>query len=672
MKKGRRLIKKWEEIEVALDSDIVENLEVYTDGSADNAVAENGVATVVTACSWGVVVLAWVQRLQPEHAPCRQRVLLGMRSHSCTKDWGKAKLEEYSAPAAETLAAAVVLDAIRQGARFLQGMVWCTDSLIALRTTQQQFKATLHRTIVSKARAAWREIKDSCATWGFHVRSHQGDIWNEAADVAARLGHMHGPVLEWAAVTQIEPKGQPLQLESLLFWGKVDAEALKEEEDKDTPPIFHDDVRPTVKAQEDTTAKERKKAGKGWKGIVPFTFVSANVCTFRPQEEHGEPGAATASTRRASIASALLESGATVVGIQEARGRTASQREDLGYHMWASAAASGKGGCELWIRADMGAITETFCVASTPRLLVMRVTLGARRLAFLVGHAPDASHGEPAIRAWWRDAAAAAARAGKQDVPVVCLLDANAVFGEGEDAEPDFKTQCFEEFLSNVEGHPPAAEGAWEPTHFDQRHSLWRRIDYVTVPVGWSNEVHTCTTYPEELLSFEQRVDHRAVAVKIWLDMGGGPAKTIKDTGSRVTLCTDGGKTAVQNAFADTPPLPAQWSSTQMERALAYYTRGVFASACPPPKASPKKPWIQEGSWDLIRAHRAAKRSYFAQRQREKGDGDKGAPCCEGQKDSVTRTVMTERLGKTQQNARAHARARTRAFFEACRRWRWT
>ena len=55
---------------------------------------------------------------------------------------------------------------------------------------------------------------------------------------------------------------------------------------------------------------------------------------------------------------------------------------------------------ELWIRDDAGAITDVFLASSTPRRLVMRVNIKGKDFGFVVGHAPDAAHGDKAIQEW--------------------------------------------------------------------------------------------------------------------------------------------------------------------------------------------------------------------------------------------------------------------------------
>ena len=111
-------------------------------------------------------------------------------------------------------------------------------------------------------------------------------------------------------------------------------------------------------------------------------------------------------------------------------------------HCWTTAAAAGKGGVELWIRDDAGAITDTFMAASTPRLLAMRAKIDGRDFGFIVGHAPDATHGETAIKEWWAMATKATKEITQHDVPTIGMFDANAEIGE--EGVPDLKTLEFE------------------------------------------------------------------------------------------------------------------------------------------------------------------------------------------------------------------------------------
>ena len=89
MDKNAEMIATWERIETTSGTDMVENIELYTDGSALTGL----VPVQVISASWGAAVLAWVRREDGSMV----KTILGTRAHRCSTWEGQTQLDELSA-----------------------------------------------------------------------------------------------------------------------------------------------------------------------------------------------------------------------------------------------------------------------------------------------------------------------------------------------------------------------------------------------------------------------------------------------------------------------------------------------------------------------------------------------------------------------------------------------
>ena len=61
----------------------------------------------------------------------------------------------------------------------------------------------------------------------------------------------------------------------------------------------------------------------------------------------------------------------------------------LEWHVWATTAERGEGGCDLWLHESLPHdVDSVFRMVSTPRLQIMKIRIAMKGMAFVVGHAP--------------------------------------------------------------------------------------------------------------------------------------------------------------------------------------------------------------------------------------------------------------------------------------------
>ena len=220
-----------------------------------------------------------------------------------------------------------------------------------------------------------------------------------------------------------------MSLESILFWGEIAS-----------APDPLQVVAPSVRAF-----------------VGDLVLVSANVCTLHPAEEHT---LGMVSARRLSLIESFRRAGASIVGVQEARGKFKCKRWVEDFYVVASASDKGHGGMELWISSDLHPDPGSVSVlVSEPRRLCVNLDLGSVRLQVLVLHVPDSGSvlfgSDAQVSQWWEVTRSLANKFKSMSRDRVVLIDSNDYVGsEQSDAiggkqgtEQNHRGKCFHEAL---------------------------------------------------------------------------------------------------------------------------------------------------------------------------------------------------------------------------------
>ena len=144
-------------------------------------------------------------------------------------------------------------------------------------------------------------------------------------------------------------------------------------------------------------------------------------------------------------------------------------------------------------------------------------------------------------------------------------------------------------------------------------------IDYIGVPEKMAHTVAETQVHGGQLMALGTFVDHRCVSTLVGLPSEvGAPPRGRKRWYNREALRLQHVKDQINAAWELTPAMPPQWTTTQMEEAMTRYARMLMAAFCPAEEARPLKPWIGDGSWAAIEAHRLAKQQFFSSKAAER------------------------------------------------------
>ena len=113
-----------------------------------------------------------------------------------------------------------------------------------------------------------------------------------------------------------------------------------------------------------------------------------------------------------------------------------------------------------------------------------------------------------------------------------------------------------------------------------------------------------------------ERTDHRAVGVTVQLAVKPASRRKQPAAGDRKALAVQENATKLAEMWEDVPPFPPTWSSTMMDEALMARARRTFLAACPGTGPVPKSEWITPQVWVSLRAHAAARRTFWEIKQK--------------------------------------------------------
>ena len=375
-----------------------------------------------------------------------------------------------------------------------------------------------------------------------HVAAHTGHPGNELANTvaeAARKQHITGipspiahyalqgrdfPALDWVWALW-KPEWVP-------YWNGL---------------WLHLPAAPATRAQPDVFKKEllededETKSNDGEQtGMVHHSIFSANVLSLLPNKKQQKHLGLASVTRTRQLQEQFHAAGATVVGIQETRIRTAPRIAQEAFWTFSSPATEGGHyGMQLWFsrhnpyatikgRATFFRQDDFRIVHQDPRLLIVYAKAEENKTLYICAHALHSQATDAELTAWWSLLWKAIPQH-LADVPMCVLIDANAHIGSvqslgvsDEGAEEEDKTGGhFHGFIIEAD--------LWAPATFPQIHrgehgtwyyglqERWIRNDYILLPQAWSYA--TCSSSIADVDVSLTKDDHRPVNVKFTMDV---------------------------------------------------------------------------------------------------------------------------------------------------------
>ena len=464
----------------------------------------------------------------------------------------------------------------------------------------------------------------------YHVKSHQGNAWNELADVLAKyctdsgadwtlgvdLGSLtRGNVFQdmWLVVEAWkDPSMWPQQQDGFL----VDT-GVRCPGDIEDPGMFirQPDCGPVAKCQ----------SGK-WSMLRVFSLnVQTLESTVDPHEGSDFPG------RVQYLREQFSRCGAHIVGIQEARScRTECVLSGSFIRLCSGKHSQGHLGVEGWF-ATRQSVGQCGFVASEltvtywdPRILCVKVDSAHLQCLVVFLHAPTAQDGTR--EAWWQSLLRLVGRLrGGQDVLLV----------------GDFNTRFSFPVHGRIGEHVwnssyPVPEGLlellrnsdlWVPSTFQDiqvgPHETWAapgqqataRLDYIAAPTSWIAEPDSATVRMD-IDPGHRSVDHYAISVDLWVRSsrcrGKVPGRNQFD---RVAMTTPEGREKVKDICARIPLQPWHMDADSHYRKVQEFLAGELAEAFPMTRRGKPASLFSDATW-VVKDHRVWLRKCTADQRR--------------------------------------------------------
>ena len=409
------LLEAWMAWPRADDDEVVEVLRCYTDGSAKLA---RGRAN----SGFGFVLLA--ERRTPAGVSLAfvgvgfAPVIIAPMTE------GHAGATHHSAPVAELSAACGVLLAVSTIVVQLPKIVFFIDSTYAIDILLGRSRARSNAALVFRARQAMYEVSARTLVLAFHIKGHSGDPGNELADIAADAGlaadaATAGRLFGTTAARLALPR---LALADLIFWQQI-ADAP----DPAAPRA------PCVLERDLGLADEPRQADQDLCELC-ITVCSANVFSLKQCDAPDAEGVIEftgTSARRRDLALQFAAAGYDIVGVQEARSSPVAEGHVGDFVYWASGAAAGQGGVELWLRRRLHArALGVFILHADHRRLIARILFPSGAFLVVVGHALTSQASTDDIAAWWATTSQLVVFHTRPRDAVISLIDANGRVGD--------------------------------------------------------------------------------------------------------------------------------------------------------------------------------------------------------------------------------------------------
>ena len=265
---------------------------------------------------------------------------------------------------------------------------------------------------------------------GHHIKSHQGDPYNEAADsIAAHVRR------GWKCPVKPQHTSQALRQHVLKHWAWLEIAP-----DSELPDLHT--ILKNGQSLEDQPQMDRvfqmleSQQGEGMPVAKTATLklATANVGTFTYQ---GDLVNASENYKVNDLLQQCLEHEFDLIGVQETRSRSSQHVQNGPFARLISAGRRGQAGVELWVNEQQ--ISQKFGFPfdaknnitvwrQSERILAARINISDLMFDCCVIYAPQSGHAEHDIVQWWQSLHDVL-QSRSRDIPLFCLGDCNAKIG---------------------------------------------------------------------------------------------------------------------------------------------------------------------------------------------------------------------------------------------------
>ena len=468
-----------------------------------------------------------------------------------------------------------------------------------------------------------------------HVPGHRGHLGNEIADRLARsaaLGRCCG-CLQWS-VDQQQPWW--LGTGSPLGWAGVALSCLSATgvypppSTGGLPPCKQlsglDPIQLVAPFLPPTALSDQGPARGNW-GHFSLRVCSFNVLSLNSLALEGTAadGLAYQPARPTLLADSLRAAGVHVALLQETRTEEGFLRTQ-GYLRFASGAASGTLGVEVWLDEDHPLLTSPngpgrLCLTLAsclvlhrdPRRLFVLLRQGRFRLLLCTLHAPHRAVEAGVIQAWWLETNRLL-DVHAQSAVVLLGGDMNAAVG----STPNEEIGSHDADLQDVSGDFLAAllkaHQLWLPctfsachsgpsgTYVQKRNGAFSRIDFIACPKQWRTGQVTTWTEPA-IHAGQAYVDHIATCSQIDLSLcvsgGQKPARRRRFDGR--AMLTPEGRERVEGILQRAPNIPWEVSPHAHAAIVVRYLQDSLAEAFPTEHGRRYRDYLSDATWGLHR-----------------------------------------------------------------------
>ena len=471
-----------------------------------------------------------------------------------------------------------------------------------------------------------------------HVPAHNGDPWNELADVIAnscRKGNLlpsKVPRFSWQPWLEgsyvIVAEHLPLSLQVLQ--GRQDLPA-----GNGSSLTFHNygSVPPSASALWPLDLQDDRNDQKGGKvETVQLKCCSYNVRTL--QDPKGGPPTGVAEYLRAQFTHFQYH----VCALQETRAKSSTTVESADYIRLIVAGEGGQEGTELWFSktARIGhhepcALQHLTVLHQEPTIISVRMRLGQEFLVILSVHAPHSGYSESDREAWWNRLEKVIKNARTRG-RLILMGDMNAQLGEAiEGAVGDVlnaKTTGngahFSRLLQNT--------SLWIPATYHQHHSgdtgTWIhpgtkqaiRLDYVAIDHRFA-AFDLDSAIADEIDHPGTGEDHRAVRLTFCFALRRRPNNRRRVQIDEIALADPSNEAQVEEVFRAVEAIPWRANIHDHYAALAKTLHDELSRIFPQQRKAPRRHYISRTTWMCRASKLAMKKSLRDARKRGDQEG---------------------------------------------------
>ena len=458
-------------------------------------------------------------------------------------------------------------------------------------------------------------VRQSASIEWEHVYSHTGHPWNELADsasTAASEGSFFAQPPKWQQLQDVVRDVDQLR------WAWI---ATETENYRRALPQFHS--RPVIQRRPPTATEpdDRQSQAGAADSTVRLKGLFFNTCTLVDVRNCQSRPGLQQPNRAATVAAQLENIGVNLAILAETR-LPAAERTSGAFLVWATGpAAHATGGMEIWLSKKvpyaMANDTELFfarehlamaCSQSDMFFAVLRAP--ALKLDIAAGHAPHQRAKKEVKAKWWKAFRDMVRRHATAGVACICGLDANARYGSETSTaigELGAETQCFSGqelhrfaldwnlFLPGTfEANHTGRTATWTPTAQD---GVRTRNDAWLLPSTWADAVTSFNLHVDSLIAWE---DHDAVVFCAELQTCRQKTQRRPFRPDRSSLQDPRARQQFEAELAKIQQ--PDWHQDVHEHAdsINKAITAAAKNAFPSKARAPRKPFIQEATWQMI------------------------------------------------------------------------